>query len=175
MFDNIDTYVIRNTIMNKKDVDNQILKDYLNNPEIQKYEYPFSIITLATVPDTNENLQEKNDYGLFLYKQFLHFLNQLNNYTEEELKLMGIYYVFISTNYNEIKNKESLINFGVSIVDIESEKDIIIWMKKYIIQFLLIFYGEIEEYYINGFIDKLINIIGDYKNYDNNYIYRLKE
>lgn len=175
MFDNIDTYVIRNTIMNKKDVDNQILKDYLNNTEIQKYEYPFSIITLATMSDTNENFQEKNDYGLFLYKQFLHFSNQLNNYTEKELELMGVYYVFISTNYDEIKNKEGLINLGTSIVDIESEKDIIIWMKKYIIQFLLIFYGEIEEYYTNGFIGKLINIIGDYKNYDNNYIYRLKE
>lgn len=175
MFDNIDTYVIRNTIMNKKDVDNQILKDYLNNSEIQKYEYPFSIITLATIPDINENFQEKNDYGLFLYKQFLHFSNQLNNYTEKELELMGIYYVFISTDYNGIKNKEGLINLGNSIVDIESEKDIIIWMKKYIVQFLLIFCGDIEQYYINGFIDKLINIIGDYKNYDNNYIYRLKE
>ena len=97
MFDNIDTYVIRNTIMNKKDVDNQILKDYLNNTEIQKYEYPFSIITLATMSDTNENFQEKNDYGLFLYKQFLHFSNQLNNYTEKELELISPSLFFISS------------------------------------------------------------------------------
>ena len=175
MFDNVDTYVIRNTIMNKNSVDNQILKDYLNNNETQKYEYLFNIISLATVPDINENFQEKNDYGLFLYKQFLHFSGQLDNYTEKEIELMGIYYVFISTDYDKIENKEGLINLGANIIDVESEKSIIIWMKQYIAQFLLIFYGEIEQYYINGFINKLIDIIGDYKNYDNNYIYRLKE
>lgn len=152
---NINYFILQNDFLNYQPVDETALKNFLESSDAAQYKYKISCPFHMMGQDTNTDYMMKYEYAKTLFAQLQAILK--SSYTEEELDILAIYFVFYSSSWMRLdSNMDLLKQYCEKAFQYTSSNELIKWIQEDLKYVLLQIYSQDLENYRNGKIGTLI-------------------